>query len=359
MTNPSNPGPEPTIRDATIEDAPAMLEVITAAFECWPDFALEVPPIDHLRWKMASPDGVPLHHSVVLVGDRVAAAQLRWARRLSVRGETRIGETGADLAVHPDFRGQRLSRLISDRDDARLRADRVTGFAMQSNAAQVRHLNRDRITRELDTWVRPFGWRSFVATHRNAGGWGQALRASVRRVMSRTPGLSAAARIEVLDRFDARTDDIWAAARDAYDVIAFRNAEYLNWRFARPVTGHPTILAIFEGDRALAYAVVRHAGGRGDLMDWLWRPDAAAVVPALLGAAISHLQQGGATDVTCWLPRRHDAEQALRAAGFARTGTQEMLFGIRNSAEERTPDLDVYDDPASTLHIAMCDFDWT
>ena len=69
---------EPTVRDATLDDAPAILELIQAAYDRWPPYEVSVTPLEHLRWKMNPPRETPLHHALVFVGDRPAATQLRW-----------------------------------------------------------------------------------------------------------------------------------------------------------------------------------------------------------------------------------------------------------------------------------------
>ncbi|MDA0351904.1 MAG: hypothetical protein O3A10_06800 [Chloroflexi bacterium] len=357
MTTTVQPAIEPIIRDATEHDAPELLEVIEAAYPSWPAFPLETPTIDHLRWKMSPPGDIPLHHAAIEVGDRIAATQLRWVCQVQVGDEVHIGETGADLAVHPDFQGMGLARLIKDRDHDRLAENQITGFGMMSNAPQVQHMNEGSVSREMTTWTLPFALRSYLSVHHAAGGPVQAARALWHRARRAPAPLPTPGRITVLERFDERADALWEAARHAYDVIPFRNSQYLNWRFARPFSGEPVILGLLDRGRVLAYAVVRRAGDRGDLMDWLWRPEATAMVPALLDAAIEHLRASGARNITSWLPRGHRAERALRYAGFAPVGTQHILFGTRDRGEAAAGVLDVYEDPRSRLHLTMSDFD--
>jgi hypothetical protein len=162
----------------------------------------------------------------------------------------------------------------------------------------------------------------------------------------------------VLTHFDKRVDDLWAAARESFDVIPVRDARHLNWRFQIPESGPHTTLALIEDDRLLAYAVLRLAADRGDLVDWLWRPGAEPLLPAVLQAAIDHLRAAGAARVTTWLPHGHPAEPILRGAGFARVGAQHILFGARSRLES-PPDVHaIYEDPATTLHMTMSDFDF-
>ena len=174
------------------------------------------------------------------------------------------------------------------------------------------------------------------------------------------PGTLVAVRpdIRVLERFDHRTDEVWHAAREAYDFIAFRDARYLNWRFQAPFVGEPTILGATEGDRVLAYCVVRRAGDHGQILDWLWRPEHEQAVPPLLDAAIDGLEHLGARNASIWLPAGHRAEAIVARAGFARAGEQIVQFGSRESGLTPPEILDVIEDPARTMHLTMSNFDY-
>lgn len=301
---------DPLFRDATVEDALAMLEVIGAAFARWPPVDVGVPPIEHLRWKMSPPGDIPLHHVIVFVEGRPAAAQLRWVCRLQVGANDYIGDTPADLAVHPAFQGQGFSRLIKERDHARLVAGKAPGFDMLSNAPQVRHMNEpDLITRQMTTWFHPFRLRSYASAHYRHGGLPGLAGAVRRRLARRAATPRDPVRIEVLERFDERTDDLWEAARRSFDVLTFRDADYLNWRFARPLAGPVTILGLTEGARVHAYAVVRRrvrapsAPGRGD------------------GAS----------------PRQRSARRQLLAPGRASRGARPARGGLRPGRDANDP----------------------
>ncbi len=350
---------DPLFRDATVEDALAMLEVIGAAFARWPPVDVAVPPIEHLRWKMSPPGDIPLHHVIVFVEGRPAADQSRWVCRLQVGANDYIGDTPADLAVHPAFQGQGFSRLIKERDHARLVAGKAPGFDMLSNAPQVRHMNEpDLITRQMTTWFHPFRLRSYASAHYRHGGLPGLAGAVRRRLARRAATPRDPVRIEVLERFDERTDDLWEAARRSFDVLTFRDADYLNWRFARPLAGPVTILGLTEGARVHAYAVVRRLGDRGDLMDWLWTPAAESALPALLDAAMEHLRASGVRGVSCWLPAGHRAEPVLHEAGFAPVGTQTILLGSPERAESPPEVLAIFEDRSRTMHLTMSDFDF-
>ena len=75
-----------TVRNATRADDPAMLELLFGAFQRWPAFQIEVPAIEHLRWKMQSRPLAPRHQWVAETDGRIVAMMLRIVRRVRARG---------------------------------------------------------------------------------------------------------------------------------------------------------------------------------------------------------------------------------------------------------------------------------
>lgn len=353
------PEGEPTVRDATLEDAPAILGLIQAAYDRWPPYEVGVTPLEHLRWKMSPPRSTLPHHTLVFIGDRPAATQLRWMSRVQVDEREYEADDGADLAVHPDFRGRGLARLIKDRDHQRLIGGGFAGMWTRSNAPQVRHMyDPDLVTRRLVTWARPFRRRSYASLHFREGGIRQLARAAQSRLLPSRHAGGVRPDIRVLERFDDRTDEVWTAARGAYDFIPFHDAQYLNWRFRAPSVGQPTILGALEGERVVAYCVLRRTGDQGEILDWLWRPEHEQAVPPLLDAAIEQLKDLGARNAAMWLSAGHRAEALVARAGFGRVGEQIVQFGSREAGLTPPELLDVIEDPTRTMHLTMSNFDY-
>ena len=55
---------QPAFRRATVEDAPAILAVIEAAFDSWPSFEIPVSRLEHLQWKMQPPVDIEPGHTL-------------------------------------------------------------------------------------------------------------------------------------------------------------------------------------------------------------------------------------------------------------------------------------------------------
>ncbi len=351
----------PTIRLASVDDAPAMLEVIQAAFGSWPPLQIDVPAVEHLRWKM-TPPGLNPPHDLLEIDGRLAGVRLHWQNRLQLHDLEFVAEAGADFAVHPDFQGRGLSRALSANIRRRRTAEPMPSISFLSNAPQIRHMNEpDYIQRPVFTWVRSLSLRSLAAVHhreRGIGGLARAAAVALRGLARRRTARPAGSRIEVLEGFDDRFDALWERARRRYEITFFRNRTYLEWRFRRPASGNSVILALLRGEELLGYAVVKRSWERGDLLDFLADPAEPEAEAALFDAAIEQLNELGANDVTCWLPAGHHVEPSLRRAGFAVVGTQTLLMGSPTNGETPPEALAILDDGSRSIHMTMSDFDY-
>lgn len=130
--------------------------------------------------------------------------------------------------------------------------------------------------------------------------------------------LSGAKLVEV-DRFDARVDDVWAASRDAYPVLARRDLQALAWRIdQRPDRAWLRTFYLVRGRRTLGYVVLRPTMSSGRpamvVVDYLAPP---RWVAPLMVAVVRIARRSGA--VTLSLGARNvRSDRALRAVGFSR-----------------------------------------
>ena len=85
----------PAFRRGDVQDAPGILRVLDSAFPSWPPFEIDVPALDHLRWKMTPPPGLPRNtHAIVEIDGEIVAVQLRWPTHAHLRGEELPSEVG-------------------------------------------------------------------------------------------------------------------------------------------------------------------------------------------------------------------------------------------------------------------------
>ncbi len=356
---------DPTARAATLADLPGMLEVIEAAFPTWPPMEVPASNAEHLRWKLGpGGDAAIGEHILVELDGRVVAVRLKWSGDAQVGSEQYTWEQSADMAVHPDFQGRGISRVLSELRDRGFKEHGTVGLGTRSHHAAVQHMDGPRRNqRPLTVWTRQRTARAFVAAHRRAGGVRQVASAlggvlRQRRVRGRAELEIARGSVAVLDRFDEATDALWAEARGEFEVGTHRLAERQNWRHLDARGGRTVVLALADDARCLGYAVFKPNGGVVNVVDVLAAPGRTAVVAALLDAGVHCLGAEGYTRFASWLPSGHAYEAGFRGAGFLETG--QRAYGFANQLyDDGPPEAQrLLREPGTRFHITMSDFDY-
>jgi GNAT superfamily N-acetyltransferase len=130
----------------------------------------------------------------------------------------------------------------------------------------------------------------------------------------------AGAKLEPVDRFDERVDDVWQAASPHYPVIGYRDATATRWRMdQRPDRDTLTRFYLVVRGRAVGYVVLRPAGTDKApavvVVDYLAPP--RWVAPMLVAAGTAARRRTGAIAMSL-KARNVPADRYLRAAGFVR-----------------------------------------
>lgn len=361
MSNP--PASELTLREASLADVPAMVEVLEEAFPQWPAFDIDVSAAKHLRWKMSAPGGVPSAPSVGLVDGKIVAVATRWSARGHAGGEGCVISTAADLAIAPAMQSRGFGRPLSAHSRATAARGGFMGMRTPSRNARVPRLydradrdERGELSAELNVWVRPGTLRTFVAAHLRNGGpvhlGTAAIRAAARMVRrEQIPGVE----VERLTEFDARTDALWSVAGPTFAFAIERTAEYLNWRYLDPAGGGSHVLTALDGGRATGYAVFKRSDDWANVLDLVTHPDDLSVGASLLESGWEAMRDDGCKGLSCWLPVGHPYEGTLRAAGFDLAGRR---AAVSVTSRDEPAKLVPLRQGGARLHITLGDFDF-
>lgn len=356
----------PAFRRATVADAPAILEVIEAAFDEWPSFEIPVSRLKHLEWKMQPPVEIEPGHTLGEIDGRVMCVELRWLSDCYVGGEVWLGNVGADKSIRPEYQGRGFNRALNTAD-VRLPQPGRIGIETPSRNARILATRGDdgRAKREVRVWARPLGLGATLRLSRVAGPRKVVVLLGARLGVG-APSREALAgtRIEVIEQFDERADALWERATTAFDVATVRNARYLNWRHADPRAGRTLILGAFEGDSGsggelLGYAVFRRSGGHANLVDVLVDPDRRGVLAPVLAEGVARMGAAGCGIVTAWLPPGHPDAAGLEAAGFLDVGASLPLeLDTPPGQEADEVQLARFEDTSLRVHVTLGDFDF-
>jgi GNAT superfamily N-acetyltransferase len=143
-----------------------------------------------------------------------------------------------------------------------------------------------------------------------------------------------------LKGFDARFDRLWNQVKDDYPIIARRDQQYLQWRYAENPAEHYRILAHVEDETLLGYAVFKRYQNELQIVDVLTVQD-TDVGLALVSRAAQIALEEPAASVSLWLNVTHPLHHALEKRGF-RNGEPVTYFGGL-ALQPDLPAVDLYD----------------
>ena len=130
----------------------------------------------------------------------------------------------------------------------------------------------------------------------------------------------AAARIERLERFDARFDEFWERLAADGRLHFARDARTLNWRYAEHPLHSYEILAASEGGRILGYVVAARREVLGIdavlICDLCVLPGRSGIHAALLGPLVGRARRQGAAALVAQCAEGDPLGRALARCGF-------------------------------------------
>jgi hypothetical protein len=263
--------------------------------------------------------------------ERVVGAKGIAVRRFWLAGRDAIASVSGDFAVDVPHRVLQPALLLARaaREHVQARFDLGYGFpndkargvmvragfrVVGRAARRVRVLRHAAYAAALAGRAGVPPWLARAAAHplaaRAIGAAADAARVPLDR--ARWARAWAGHRLEWCARPDARLDDLWVEARDAYPIVGARTARFLAWRY--PAAPLAALVRRADG-RLRAYAVVELDGAAGvaHLRDLFGHP---ADLPALVDLLLPALRARGARSVSVRFLGAPALARALEARGF-------------------------------------------
>ncbi len=314
-----------TLRHYLDGDEQGILDCLTAAFGRWPAVDIDVPPIDHLRWKLSSDPLGKKFSYVAVAEERIIGTQLVIVQRLKYGDRVLLADTCTDYAVHPDVQGQGLSKDLWT-------------FSLAAFTEQF-----DLIMSISDSPI--------VLHQVETIGWGRRLANRMEWLECDTLPAAASVSLQTIDRFDERTDAFCVSGLAPFELAIARDRNYLNWRFGDARGGSYTIRIAQENGRLLGYAVYATSRGKGFIADLLVLPERLDLVGTFVPDARAYFAERNVLVMRCWSPRQHLYRGALLSAGF-RVQRPVGQFGFGPHGDRTIP---ARDDPNAAVHFTVGD----
>jgi hypothetical protein len=264
-------------------------------------------------------------------GARVIAMVGTFPQEFLIAGTPQLVTIGCDSAVHPDYRGKFLSmrltmRLATEHHLVATWSNRSTEKVRTTwrkrNASQAPANHPGPVRMRVVALVKPLDWSYMV--HRATGvglprAIAKVMTSGAYRAGTRTRLASSGVDVFRMESFDHRIDDLWRRASLEHEVIAIRDANYLNWRFnSRPEVIYQC-LAATRGDNLIGYLIYRiveqDGAPWGYIVDFLAQGDPSGAFAMLLERAEELMLREGVKSIVCSMAKA-SFRRVLRRAGF-------------------------------------------
>ena len=338
-----------------------MLEVLQTAFRRWPYAEIDIPPIDHLRWKLSDDAAARSLTWVVEDGGRVVGTNIVNLVPARLVDRTLVRCTTFDSALLPEYQGAGIYTALRDAQAQERRRSSDFEMSVPESEAILRVRANEGwrpVANCLEALWLPARIPAALRRRRprelvSAGA--QVATSLVRRAGAGARRAPRDVRIAPDRAFDARYDRLWDAAAADFAFIADRSAAQLARRYGDRRAGpFVTLSASDPSGELLGYCVYRRSHGDGYIADLLVRPGRLDACEALVRRAVARLRVAGVARVDAWLPRRHPYRRVLTRRGFVRARSLALGWVPWGASRE---DLAVLDDRSAGIHFTMGDVD--
>jgi len=159
-----------------------------------------------------------------------------------------------------------------------------------------------------------------------------------------------------LRSFDERFDHLWSRASQAYQVLAIRDRQFLQWRYGQSPEKEYVYIAAMEQDEIVGYLILGFVTGRvgrtGIIADVFSLPG-RGVVEVLLDAAVLRCVNEGVDHIRCGALRHTELYVAAKRAGFSVRRRAKNVVYMPFDAVDR----DIFQD-RTQWYLTLGDFDF-
>jgi hypothetical protein len=349
-----------------------MVDLLLGAFHRWPAFEIQVPALEHLRWKLRS-DPVSARHQYVAEADgRIVATYLRIVCRVRVSGRSRVARHDVDVAVDSHYRDRGLYGAMVDHALGGGRdSEFALGFWYSTNPRTRLRRTPDQQRREFENPIQVLqkscNARAIVARSRARYGGRLPAPIAVLRIkleaainrLGHWPYWRPAKHswsITTQSQFDDRIEGFFEEAARPFDFMIVRGKDYMNWRYCDPAAGRFTVRTAEERGKLLGYLVFKIAEGEGYITDLLALPGRIDVARSLVEDALRLFREARVERINCWMVRWHPYNHLLKRCGFV-DSRKDVGFRM-NPIDLTEAEIELLTGAKARIHLTQGDSDW-
>ncbi len=337
----------------------------------WPSAMVDVPHVDHWRWKFLSN---PLGFHLVCVAERdcqVVSHSASLPTRMKVGERTVIASQGVDLVTDPDYRGHGLiGQTMGCRNQIKDEHSVALDFGFPNPASYQLSIKKQGFH---DLSITILQHRYIVDSelffskvrygHLKRIGY-RSLEA-VRRSRERPVDVGQGTVVEDGSGMSEELDHLYEMASKDFDLMIVRDRAHLAWRYGDPRAGKFIVRTVRHQGVLAGYMVHKVEERDGtrflNIVDYLMDPQLAHLHSVLISDCISLAQGLKIETVLCCLPQGHPYGERLAEAGFRSevryTGERPMSV-IALERDGSAGLMDVLQRKGLKAHIMLGDTDW-
>jgi hypothetical protein len=353
-------------------DEEKITDLLSLVFNGWPHIDTDLTPVEFWKWKYLAN---PLHPSLVFVGvdgENVISCHHYMVIKVKIMDQIVLGCTALDFAVHPDYRGQRLSSKTSEPNDVkRQEAGIVFSYFITRNPILIKmyassknlKFRKPRFPMDLVNLTRI----SDIDHHfENIPIKNQTIiKAGVKVLkywnkMWNHPRRTDNLEITHVEYFEEDIDIFIETIQQEHDFMIIRSAKYLNWKYAYPKLGDYRLFIIQEEERIIGYSILRinkynTAYPVGYIVELITETGRNDAVAKMVSNAISYFDTNNVNIVNVQTVRGHSHVNIYEKYGFLDSRIKINLYTSQADEEVMLEELSTVD--PSTIYISWGDHD--
>ena len=331
-----------TIRLYEEGDDEGIVELLDLVFDGWPNYDITCSPLDHWRWKYLSSEGTP-YISVAEDGGIIVGCNLGYPVSFRVSGKSITGFYASDTAVHPNYRGRRISsKIIEYQNNHFAGLGAKLTYWGTSNPIYVSKGKRTRLSLpfKVTNFVRVLnidkqlhampGPNPFL----NKAGY-TVLKTlnTIRNSLEKRDRLAPKFEIREIDEFPSKINLLTEEVASNHPFMVERAQEYLNWRYTDPRAGEFMVKTAhdYTDGEILGCCVIRVNRIRRDysvgfIMELMAFPGRLDVVDGLLKHAVTYFDLQGVNIVNILASEGQSYQRTLNRNGFLNSRVEPHVF---------------------------------
>ena len=359
------------IREYQKGDEKEIVQLLIHCFDGWPHIDTKLTSPDYWKWKYQkcpkkSIISVAVHNKKIIACHHLI---LQW---IQIKKEKTYSCASVDFAVHPDYRGMKLSSRISDFADERMIA---AGIKIRMNFTGNRILISKYTSSPNPQSRRPYFPKTIINMTRIQNIEKQIKEMPVKYGFIKKIGVKALQKWnrylytipqkdntgteKQIDYFPEKISELIDSIYQNFDYIIQRDVDFLNWKYSYPNLGDYRKTIVEQDNKIQGYSVLYINRYNKDypigyIVDLITNPDKPSTTNDLLHDATEYFDKNNVNIVNCMTAKGNNFEKQLVKHGFLDSRHKFHIF----TSQQGSKDLEALkkSDP-NKIHMAWGDFD--